>query len=1204
MRNLQQVLHRTYAFDGGCHSCYRSEHVVVVKISEGNMLIQQLGSTGTILASFDVPDISPDQADSIVDLQYLGEEDSLCIIMKGGDIVIVRLGAAAEPGDAVLIIGSVDQTILAAQWSPDHEILAILSATSISLLTSQFETLAMVAFTGDDLAPSSKQVSVGWGRSETQFRGRDIPRDPTLPLSIDRGDLSKDDAADARISWRGDAQYFSTSTIEQDRRVIRVYSRDGVMESASEPVNGHESLLSWKHDGSLIFTTQRKTHGSRQCIMFEKNGLRHGEFDLRDPGIVLDLQWNSDGSVLAVRYGQHIDFWTTSNYHYSLKFRVFTINSVEMKWHSTDALRLIITSVSAVTETRFCWHVTSQEPAVPHDFGVVAVVDGCTLGLTPMRLANVPPPMSYRSVQLLEIPRDVKIYRDAKLIVILNSKDVQVYQWNLETKPIQRPQLRTTIQFSTEANVVPLQIEIDDRDRYHILLSSSALLHIEGTEISKSACIASEVYSIHHFDNDLFTQTEHGKIALHGSTDILKIETGFCANVSIAKINNEIVAFSLSDSGRLFANASVIAKKATSLLVVGQLLLYTTSTHLKFIHLRGVIKDIEDELHDDERSRQIERGSLLICSCPSAQSITLQAPRGNLETIYPRLLVLMGIREAISAGRWRDAWQRAKIHRVNTNIMCDHDPGLFLNNLGDFIAGLQTSLELDVFLTGLKPEDVSRTLYADTCLDVESSRAPCSVFGNKTNEVCEKVLQYLEAHLPQSHLMSLLTASLSKDPPDFLSALDRISSLKGGQLESAITHMCFLGDSHVLYNEALGLYDLPLALQFAQRSQKDPREYVPFLQSIQQMSSGRQKFTLDDYLNRYDKALESLLQSDSLLHESILYIQKHGLWQTGLRVLRHDRHRYELLMKSYAEHLFQSQEFGEAGFAFDIVKKFDRAAEAFGKAGLWPEALSCTMLAGLSPVEMAQHMAQQMMDQSRYSEAAAIYHEYLHDDESAVKMYCKAYQFDQAILLARGQVDILVRSQAIEAFVQTSELLSDMRAQLRSQLPRLREVRRRRYENPESFLDDMIEDDAPDNISLTGSQSSTSTSIFTRYTGTTAMTNQTKQSSKARRRQERQRAKGRKGTIWEEEYLVNSFRRLVERLRQTREEAQKLVRALVRCGLIGNATELQTSAIDLIDLVRSDMEEVFQGILTLPDNLQRSIGPRPVLEKLEAFRLC
>jgi len=38
-----------------------------------------------------------------------------------------------------------------------------------------------------------------------------------------------------------------------------------------------------------------------------------------------------------------------------------------------------------------------------------------------------------------------------------------------------------------------------------------------------------------------------------------------------------------------------------------------------------------------------------------------------------------------------------------------------------------------------------------------------------------------------------------------------------------------------LYSVALGMYDLPLAVMVAEKSQKDPKEYLPFLNKLNKL---------------------------------------------------------------------------------------------------------------------------------------------------------------------------------------------------------------------------------------------------------------------------------------------------------------------------------------------------------------------------------
>lgn len=86
-----------------------------------------------------------------------------------------------------------------------------------------------------------------------------------------------------------------------DARVLRMYNREGVLQNTSEPVDQLEHVLDWRPSGNLIVSSQRLPH--RHDIVFvERNGLRHGEFTLRESGEhrLLEVSWNADSTVLAV----------------------------------------------------------------------------------------------------------------------------------------------------------------------------------------------------------------------------------------------------------------------------------------------------------------------------------------------------------------------------------------------------------------------------------------------------------------------------------------------------------------------------------------------------------------------------------------------------------------------------------------------------------------------------------------------------------------------------------------------------------------------------------------------------------------------------------------------------------------------------------------------------------------------------------------
>lgn len=54
--------------------------------------------------------------------------------------------------------------------------------------------------------------------------------------------------------------------------------------------------------------------------------------------------------------------------------------------------------------------------------------------------------------------------------------------------------------------------------------------------------------------------------------------------------------------------------------------------------------NMDDTNVTDESLRRVERGSRIITSIPNDYRVILQMPRGNLETICPRALVLARVR--------------------------------------------------------------------------------------------------------------------------------------------------------------------------------------------------------------------------------------------------------------------------------------------------------------------------------------------------------------------------------------------------------------------------------------------------------------------------------------------------------------------------------------------------------------------------------
>lgn len=125
---------------------------------------------------------------------------------------------------------------------------------------------------------------------------------------------------------------------------------------------------------------------------------------------------------------------------------------------------------------------------------------------------------------------------------------------------------------------------------------------------------------------------------------------------------------------------------------------------------------------------------------------------------------------------------------------------------------------------------MTKTMYRETLPSVTSllpeTKPSATGVTNKVNTICNAFIDVLRKKYLSKHMQNIITAYVCKTPPDHESALSLITSLKGKELyEQAITHICFLSDVNKLYDTALGIYDLEVAIMIAQQAQKVRHNY-------------------------------------------------------------------------------------------------------------------------------------------------------------------------------------------------------------------------------------------------------------------------------------------------------------------------------------------------------------------------------------------
>lgn len=174
----------------------------------------------------------------------------------------------------------------------------------------------------------------------------------------------------------------------------------------------------------------------------------------------------------------------------------------------------------------------------------------------------------------------------------------------------------------------------------------------------------------------------------------------------------------------------------------------------------------------------------------------------------------------------------------------------------------------------------------------------------------------------------------------------------------------YCNNQDILFDTSLGTYDLGLASLVADCLGKDPKEYVPILEELNQFPDFKRKFKIDDKLRRYSKAITNLIRDQSTHNPEVLkYMERHRLFTDAISCIEEllatssieeskqedcpESHRNRDQLKtllcesklSYGRYLEEHTKFREAMILYREGNQLDQAIECGIKCGQWEIAL-------------------------------------------------------------------------------------------------------------------------------------------------------------------------------------------------------------------------------------------------------------------------
>uniref|UniRef100_A0A3B4Z003 Elongator complex protein 1 n=1 Tax=Stegastes partitus TaxID=144197 RepID=A0A3B4Z003_9TELE len=996
-------------------------------ITEYDPRAGQVVSEASLTADSFLPE---DGSGVVVGLQDLAELESACLATASGDVVLFNLNTCQ-----LECVGSVDSGLTSMSWSPDEELVILTTGQeTIIMMTKDFEPITEVGIHQDDFG-EGKFITVGWGKKETQFHGSEGKQAAQKKIQEVQPAVAWDDRR-PRVTWRGDGQLFAVSAIcpQTGARKVRVWNREGVLQATSEPVNGLEQALCWKPSGSLIASTQR--HPNKHSVVFmEKNGLLHGDFTLpfsKDQTKVKKLLWNSDSTVLAVwledmtagedgQVNSYIQLWTVGNYHWYLKQSLDFGRDPQKApvcvcWDPERPLQLHVVSHSWTSITYDWGWTTERSPGLDAtDNANVAVIDGEKILVTAFRQCVVPPPMCSFELQLKSPVNQVTFLcrpeRTNQLAAFTADGRISVYSQggfiklveSLQDDPLALRQLLwledelfvgvSSGLLPTSSTLLMLRPVQDAADT----LAVRSTVEVDGVVVSMVHCSQTGTVALQLEDGQIRKLLwDHPDPSVEDWRDSSSCSINFpvsCVQTALCSISGEEHLLGLTDRSHLYAGDTELASNVCSFAVCNDFLLITTHSHtcrclrLSMLTVKGLQAALaSDGGQNDETLRRVERGSRIVTVVPRDTRVILQMPRGNLETIHHRALVLAQLRAWLDSLRFRDSFECMRKLRINLNLIYDHNPKIFLENLQTFITQLNSINHINLFLTELKEEDTTSSMY----LRPDSSpvqHQPASG-QKKVDVVCDALRNAMESMDPNKFCLCILTAHVKKTVPELEIALQKVHELRENppeapgavSAEEALKYLLFLVNVNDLYEHSLGTYDFDLVLMVAEKSQKDPKEYLPFLNMLKSLEPNYQRYTIDKHLKRYKKALLHLSKcGEEHFHEALQLVKEQKLYSEALKLYPADSAHYKALSCAYAEHLVEQQQAEQAGLLLWRCGEPVRALQAFAGSSSWRNAICVAQQIPLPPDQLAllaRDLAEKLTEQRRYADAALLLDQY------------------------------------------------------------------------------------------------------------------------------------------------------------------------------------------------------------------------------------
>ncbi len=147
-------------------------------------------------------------------------------------------------------------------------------------------------------------------------------------------------------------------------------------------------------------------------------------------------------------------------------------------------------------------------------------------------------------------------------------------------------------------------------------------------------------------------------------------------------------------------------------------------------------------------------------------------------------------------------------------------------------------------------------------------------------------------------------------------------------------YLCWIVNADILFDFALKTYDFELVIMVAKHTQKDPKEYLPYLRKLQELDPILMKYQINIDLKYYEDALYEISKGGEIhFDKSLELIKSHNLYEKAFDHFKENESLFSTVCYNYGEFLMNKKSYFDAGYAYLRGKNNQKALEAFIQSG-------------------------------------------------------------------------------------------------------------------------------------------------------------------------------------------------------------------------------------------------------------------------------